>query len=281
MLCAVLLTVAAADRARREIEDRGLRVRRRTEPKFRSSSADHTSSLLPGISAAATGISGKPIVGPTGRRPTDLRLRWRQRLLRRQPLGRAGAHRSARSAPPPLRARQPVRPIARSTAPPAPHGASTQPSCRSRSPASGHTPQCARIAFRPATGSPEPTDLPERSARHVCQARYKLSGWKPDCDRLRQPGVPAEASAQPVGRSPRPEHRSGGMAGGGARRRHAPAVRMKRRRERDLGGLRRMHHVPHRAWRDPSHPHRPAGRHRRRRTDDDRRGNRRYDDPHH
>src|SRR4029077_12463951 len=64
MLCAVLLIVAAVTapvvRSRIAVCVYG----DVSELKFRSSSADHTTSLLPGMRAAATGTSGKPIVGP-------------------------------------------------------------------------------------------------------------------------------------------------------------------------------------------------------------------------
>src|SRR5579862_8490716 len=64
MLWAVLLTVDAVTapvvRSRIAVCVYGEEF----DPKLRSSSADQTTSLLPGISAAATGTSGKPIVGP-------------------------------------------------------------------------------------------------------------------------------------------------------------------------------------------------------------------------
>src|ERR1700727_3097030 len=64
MLCAVLLIVAAVTapvlRSRIAVCVYG----DVSEPKLRSSSADHTTSLLPGMRAAAAGTSGKPIVGP-------------------------------------------------------------------------------------------------------------------------------------------------------------------------------------------------------------------------
>ena len=156
MLCAVLLIVAAVTapvvRSRIAVCVYG----DVSVPKSRASSADHTTSLLPGISAAATGTNGNPIVGPhwpTTDGPVDAATASTEArtLPRRGPRrARTGEHDPRRRHRP--RPRRRDRQHGQSHRP-HPAGQSMRPSCRSRSPASGHTPQRPRTACHPATGS--------------------------------------------------------------------------------------------------------------------------------